>query len=219
MTISPEGLKKINAYLEAVGAHLSGSDRQETLAGIESHIHEAIAARERLGQGEGAVDAVLAEMDSPRRYAQESPGESTGGEPQISRFAVAGLFFVPWGFLAFWYGVRHTPIGERWSPSPFFESGLFVYLLLPLSILSPIIANVLGHAALEQIRQSRGRVIGGALAAIDTAIAPLLFVNMLLVVVISNIMSVMGKPTTLVVLLAVILANVWMLRRIIAKSS
>ena len=44
MNLSTPELSLIDSYLGAVGERLAESDRDETLAEIKSHIHEAIAA-------------------------------------------------------------------------------------------------------------------------------------------------------------------------------
>jgi hypothetical protein len=73
MNLSSMELSLIETYLEAVGGRLVEADRDETLAGIESHIHEAIAARVEAGKRTGVVEAVLAEMDPPESYGTDSP--------------------------------------------------------------------------------------------------------------------------------------------------
>lgn len=76
MKWSPNDAKLIADYLAAVGSRLTGPDREEVLAGLESHIHEAIEARAE--HSHGFVEAVLAEMDPPDQYGggPNDPGGS-----------------------------------------------------------------------------------------------------------------------------------------------
>ena len=78
MNLSTPELSLIDSYLGAVGERLAESDRNETLAEIESHIHEAIAARVKSGERAGVVEAVLAEMDPPEYYETDSPVPDEG---------------------------------------------------------------------------------------------------------------------------------------------
>jgi hypothetical protein len=78
MNLSSTERSLIESYLEAVGGRLAEVDRDETLAGIESHIHEAIAARVETGERAGVVAAVLAEMDPPEFYGTDSPALDEG---------------------------------------------------------------------------------------------------------------------------------------------
>ena len=62
----------IRAYLDAVAfhvKHLSQEDRRDLLENIECHIHEALAARVAGKATTADLEAVLAEMDPPERYA------------------------------------------------------------------------------------------------------------------------------------------------------
>lgn len=223
MNLSSRDLDSINSYLSAVYEQLTGPDRDETLSNIESHIYEAIAERTANGEHVGVVDAVLAELDSPEQYAL--PGGSTAiPERRICGLALTGLFLFPWGLLAFWYGIRQTPFGENMASSAFFDSNVFRYLLLPLGIAGPVIAYGLGAVSAKRIRESQGRLYGYQLAVLNKAIAPLLFINMVIIVLVSNIAARpsgpgVGMPIIFGVVVVAVMLNALYLRWVLFSAS
>lgn len=148
MKLSAYENQQIKSYVDAVRAHLSGPDREETLAGIESHIHAGVEARRQTGEEGNLVAAVLAEMDAPEQY-----GDSTGPAPlRMSKLAVASACL-----LATTVGVGLVYIGLE---------GRYGVILVPLFCAFGLLSIILAKTAIEQIKRSGGMLTGMRLALI-----------------------------------------------------
>jgi hypothetical protein len=204
MKLSPNDTKLIADYLGAVGSRLTGPDREETLAGLESHIHEAIEARAE--QGPGVVEAVLAEMDPPDQYGD---GLDDPGEGQLSKLALWGAVLLPWGLPVLWHVVRLTPAGEGMQMIKFYDSPLYQFFFLPLGVVTMVVATVLGWLSAKRIVRSGGSLFGLPLAALDAVFHPLLVLNLMLFVAWANVMDVMEVAIPSFIVLPVLLLVLW----------
>ena len=204
MNPNPAEQEQIKAYLNAVGANLTGPDRTETLADLESHIYEAIAARAGAGESAGVVDAVLTELDPPESYADSAPTTKAG----ICGLAIFGATLLPFGLPVLWHVVRLTPAGDHWKDLEFFCSPLYYFLILPLGLIAMVISPILGAMSVKRIRQSKGTLIGRPLAVLDSVFYPILLVDLVVFIVLANIMDVqeMGVPSFLVVFVIILVA-------------
>lgn len=214
MNTNPAEQEQIKAYLDAVGANLTGPDRSETLADLESHIYEAIAARAGAGESAGVVDAVLTEMDPPESYADSAPATKAG----ICGLAIFGAILLPFGLPVLWHVVRLTPAGDHWKDLEFFSSPLYYFLILPLGLIAMVISPILGAISARRIQQSKGTLTGRPLAILDAVFYPILLINLVVFIVLANILDVQEKavPSFLVffVVILVLLANAFIYRRV-----
>lgn len=215
MDLNDYELSQIKSYLDAVRPRLSGPEGMDTLLGIESHIHTAIQARREGGEQGDLVAAVLAELDSPEQYGPlpEYPHRS-----RLSIYGLAGACLLPFAIPMIGHVAELTPLGEG-SPMPtFYKSSIYRVLLLPLGIIGPVVSMALGWAGIQECRRSHGAVYGVPLAGIALWGAPLIFVNLFMLIVFANISPAAGLPIVMVLLLLIVLVNVWVLRRAVAGA-
>ena len=208
MNTTPTEQQRIKVYLEAVGENLTGPDRSETLADLESHIHEAIGARTDAGESSGVVDAVLAEMEPPESYV-----DPTSATPaRICSLAIMGAILLPFGLPVLWHVVRLTPAGDHWKDLEFYSSSLYHFFVLPLGLIAMALSPIFGAMSVKRIRQSKGTLTGGPLAVLDSVFYPILLIDLVVFIVLANIMDVRetGIPSFLAffVVILVVLANV-----------
>lgn len=174
---------KIKAYLNAIGANLTGPERTETLADLESHIYEAIAARADSGESAGIVEAVIAEMDSPETYSSSMPASQSG----ICGLSIFGTILLPFGLPVLWHVISLTPVGEHWDKIEFFKGSFYRFLILPIGIIAMLLGPILGAMSIKRIKQSKGSISGGLLAVLNAIFYPVLLLWMLLAIIATNI--------------------------------
>ena len=167
--MSPNDTRLIAEYLAAIGKRLTGPDREDILAGLDGHIHEAIGVR--AGESPGVVGAILAEMDPPEKY---------GRCPDV---------LLPWGLPVLWHVVLQTSAGESMEPSKFYDSSLYRFVVLPVGLVSMLAATVLGWQSSKRIVGSGGALIGLPLVALDAVFHPLLILDLILFVAWANLMD------------------------------
>ena len=199
MKLNPSEKAQIKAYLDAVGANLVGPDRSETLAELESHIYEAIAASSGANGSSGVVEAVLSELEPPESYADTNPVEGSirklgleghATKTDICGLAISGAILLPFGLPVLWHVVRLTPAGDHWDDLQFYSSPLYYFLILPLGLIAMVISPILGAMSTKRIRQSKGSLTGGALGILDAVFYPILLFNLILFIVLTNVMDV-----------------------------
>jgi hypothetical protein len=196
MDVSPAMQQSIDAHLDAVEQALarggaSRHERQRVTEDLELQIREMLAARAGERPTEADVRAVLAELDPPEAYAaagEESPGDhrpldpknapSVGEEIQVkhSKLAIVGALWAPFFFIIFFFYIGYRTIApwSAWLMLTTRFAGL-------LGILAPFATTILGCVAISQIRHSRGRLYGLALALADALLFPLLALDAILV--------------------------------------
>ena len=162
MNLTSAEIARIKSYINAVGANISGPDREETLTDLESHIYEAIAAKAEGGDSSGIVEAVISEMESPERYRDTTPVIQSG----ICRLAVSGAILLPFGLPVIWHVISQTPAGQRWQEIEFYSSSLYYFLSLPLGMIAMILSPILGFMSIKRIQRAKGALSGGPLAVI-----------------------------------------------------
>ena len=214
MNLKSTELELIRSYLQAVGDRLNEPDRDETLAEIESHIHEAIAVRFQAGEGPGLVEAVLAEMEPPEHYGSPPVPTGQGG---LCGFALAGALLLPWGLPVLYHVILLTPAGDGGRMPAFYDSSLYHFLVLPVGLISMILSVVFGCCSVGRIRKSSGSLSGFPLAAIDTIFYPLLLVNLFAFIVLVNVLAAaegaVGNIWVLLLMLLPLLFNISVFRR------
>ena len=107
--------------------------------------------------------------------------EEVSKESRISRRALLGVIILPFGFLL---GLYLIPLSARITPAP--PSTLqiiFGYMLLLLSIISPIAATTLGFLGIAEIRHSNGKIYGMPLAVFVGLFYPVIFTTAILFVI------------------------------------
>ena len=100
--------------------------------------------------------------DGKHKNHDHKMSEEVSKESRISRRALLGVIILPFGFLL---GLYLIPLSARITPAP--PSTLqiiFGYMLLLLSIISPIAATTLGFLGIAEIRHSNGKIYGMPLA-------------------------------------------------------
>jgi len=214
MNLNSTELELIRSYLEAVGDRLNEPDRDETLAEIESHIHEAIATRFQAEEGPGLVEAVLAEMEPPEHYGSPPVPTGQGG---LCGFALAGALLLPWGLPVLYHVILLTPAGDGGRMPAFYDNSLYHFLVLPVGLISMILSVVFGWCSVGRIRKSSGALSGFPLAAIDTIFYPLLLVNLVAFIVMVNVLDAaeggVGRIFVLPLMLLPLLGNISVFRR------
>ena len=188
MTLSQTELTSISAYLDDCRSHLAADPNcDQILSDLESHIHEAIAVRNKDGDsgGTGVVDMVLAELDPPHTYA---PLDSAS-KPHLYWPSVLSLALLPWGLPVLWQVVTLTPIGDHWEDSPFYEGTLYQAILMPLGIVTAITASVLGKRSAKTIRESNGLLSGHDLALCSAVLYPIAIILLIAIIVASNLLD------------------------------
>lgn len=207
--------QSISNYLEAVSKCLRGSEREDTLEGIESHIHESIAARLEKGQREGVVDAILAEMDPPEAYSSAS---LISEESKISRLAILGALLLPFGHPVLWHFMRLTPFRDFVGYSSFYNSATFYAFVLPVGTICVMMSMVMGWMAGRQIRSSEGTVTGMPLAVISATLYPVLLLNLFLFIGVVNLLHNRGTMPPLYfgipLLLLILVGNGFVFRQV-----
>jgi hypothetical protein len=175
---------RINQYLDAVRAQLSGLSHDEVegiIDDLRTHIDSSIQAHGDQPTLEN-VKAVLEEMDPPESFAPDLE-DTVGVVPKVSRPAIWGAGFLPFGILiailflvpavsANYSIVDGVPTGNL--PETTWWQWLLRFTILPLGIASPFVTTILGLVSLSQIRASKGKLIGKPLALIDALFYPLL---------------------------------------------
>ncbi|MFT6792374.1 MAG: hypothetical protein ACJAR1_000353 [Rubritalea sp.] len=207
--------EQIKAYLDAVSANLTGPDRSETLADLESHIYEAIAAKADSGEPAGVVDAVLLEMDPPEHYGSPPVSADQG---RLCGFALAGALLLPWGLPLFYRMIHLTPVGDGSRLPSFYDSSLYHFLVLPVGVISIILSAVLGWYSVRRIRKSSGAISGFPLATIAAIFYPLVIVNMIAFIVVVNVLDAAENSVPFMLILPLILVlllgNLSLFRRV-----
>lgn len=174
---------RVRDYLAAVRRRLRGLEADETLAVLESHIHEAVEARRAAGEQGDLVGAVLADMASPEEYGYlEQPRDSA----RLSVLGLMAVCLVPLALPVVWHALLLTPLGEGSELPAFFESPVYRFLLLPIGVIAPLVAMLLGSTALHEIAASNGRVEGATLARIGLLGPQLIVANVILLVAYFN---------------------------------
>lgn len=215
MQLSNYELLQIKSYLDAVRPRLTGPEGDETIAGIESHIHTAIADRRDAGEKGNLAAAVMAELDPPEKYGPLPEHAHRSG---LSIYGLIGACLLPLAIPVIGHVAELTPLGEG-SPMPaFYESDVYRFLLLPLGIIGPLVSMALGWAGIEECRRSRGAVYGLPLGVIALYGAPLIVLNLFGLIVFANTSPPIGFPIVMVLMLLVVFVNVWILRRAIAGA-
>ena len=163
---------RITRYLEMVAANIGGvpaDEQEEILRNVESHIYEALNVRAGENPTIADVEAVLAEMDPPESYAEtdKHTAESATDVPvagaKICKTAVVGALWIPFGFLVLLL-VLHSRVVHGQESGLFIISYISLFVILPLSVLSPFGSTALGWIAISKIKSARGRLIGMPLA-------------------------------------------------------
>lgn len=204
MNVTPEETDRIDSYLREVGARLNDAERTETLANLESHIHEAIAARRAQGGDAGVVEAVLSEMDPPESYGS---GRSGPASPRLSGFALASVLLLPWGLVPLWH-LFLLVIHEGRKLPALFEHDLYRFLVLPLCLASMVAATLCGRHGATRIRNGGGTLEGMPLAVFGTLFYPVLIPTvslLLLLLLVVNISIPEGGDLPSMAVLAIIL--------------
>lgn len=197
MNLTPTEIAKIESYIDAVGANISGPDREETLTDLESHIYEAIAARAEGGDSSCIVEAVISEMESPERYRDTTAVIQSG----ICRVAISGTILLPFGLPVIWHVISQTPAGERWQEIEFYSSSLYYFLSLPLGIIAMLLSPILGFMSIKRIQRAKGDLSGGLLAVIVAVFYPIALLDLLFFIVAVNMMAeIRAIPITLAML-------------------
>jgi lipopolysaccharide export LptBFGC system permease protein LptF len=212
MNLTSAEIAKIKSYIDAVDANITGPDRDETLADLESHIYEAIAARAEGGDSSGIVETVISEMDSPESYRDMTPLTQSG----ICRLAISGAILLPLGLPILWHVISQTPAGERWEEIQFYNSSLYHLLSLPLGIVAMILSPILGFMSIKRIQRAKGALGGGLLAVIVAVFYPIVLLDLFLFVVAVNIMAMTYAVPIPFVILAFLIALI--INAIICKS-
>ena len=176
---------KIKAYLDAVAANLSGPERTETIADLESHIYEAIAFKAENDDSSSIVEAVISEMESPENYSKST----LITQSSICGLAITGAILLPFGLPVLWHVVSQTPAGDRWEDIEFYNSSLYHFLYLPLGIITMFLSPILGVMSIKRIRQAKGAFSGGLLAVAVAVFYPILLINLFVFIVVVNIMN------------------------------
>ncbi len=178
---------RINQYLDAVRAQLSGLSQNEVEGIIEdlrTHIGASIQAHGDQPTLE-TVEAVLEEMDSPESFAPDSD-DTAGVVAKVSRTAIWGAGFLPFGILMavlFLVPVVSTSyatfdgVAAGNMPETTWWQWLFRVTVLPLGIASPFVTTILGLVSLSQIRASNGKLVGKPLALAAAMFYPLLVLD------------------------------------------
>ena len=109
MKVSLQLRNEIDKYLEKVKAHLRGKpaeESQEILANIESHIYEALERKYGECPDCSHLMAVLAEMDPPELYDEDSKPEDgappAGGKSSIKVYVILALVLLAMLTALFW---------------------------------------------------------------------------------------------------------------------
>jgi hypothetical protein len=181
-------LASISAYLDDCRSHLATDPNcDQILSDLESHIHEAIAVRNKEGDpaGTGVVDMVLAELDPPHTYASADSASSS----RLYWPSVLSLALLPWGLPVLWHVITLTPIGDHWEGSPFYEGTLYQVILMPLGIVTAITASVLGKRSAKTIRESSGLLSGHDLALCSAVLYPIAIILLIAIIVASNLLD------------------------------
>ena len=214
MELSKYQLSQIKSYLDAVRPRLSGPESDETIAGIESHIHAAVQARREAGEEGNIVAAVLAELESPAQYGP-LPDYIHGS--RFSAYGLIGACLLPFAIPVIGHVAELTPLGQG-SPMPdFYKNSVYRFLLLPLGLIGPLVSMALGWAGIQECRRSDGAVYGLPLATIALCGAQLIVLNLFGLVVFANTSPPTSLPLAMFLMLLVVFGNVWVLRRAIAS--
>ena len=217
MNLTPTEIAKIESYIDAVGANISGPDREETLTDLESHIYEAITARAEGGDSSCIVEAVISEMESPERYRDTTAVIQSG----ICRVAISGTILLPFGLPVIWHVISQTPAGKRWQEIEFYSSSLYYFLSLPLGIIAMLLSPILGFMSIKRIQRAKGDLSGGLLAVIVAVFYPIALLDLLFFIVAVNMMAVTCTfiPITLVMLalLSTLALNAMISKRVYKK--
>jgi hypothetical protein len=107
-----------------------------------------------------------------------SMSEDAPKDQRISKFALIGAIILPFGLFL---GLFLIPISARTTPAPPSTWQLILrYTVLPLSILSPIVATILGILGIAEIRRSKGKKYGMPLAVFVGMFYPVIFITLFL---------------------------------------
>ncbi len=100
-------------------------------------------------------------------------------ESRFSRKAIVGAACVALSFLVFlaFFQVQMVPQPVSASHPPAWFLISFEKILLPLELLAPFVATILGCIAINEIRRSVGRLYGMPLAVFDALFFPLLLLD------------------------------------------
>lgn len=152
MELSSFETNQIQSYLDAVGERLLGTEHDETLAGIESHIYDAVEARRAGGEEGNLVAAVLAELDAPEKYG-ERPAAVAAGGPRMSKLVIAGACLPAAALMPMLIGLN---LDRDYHAA----KAILVALATGLMLLGIILSKV----ALQLIKRSDGMLTGAGLA-------------------------------------------------------
>lgn len=181
---------EISDYLEQVKAnlsHLSSEEVEEIISSLQAHIDIALGEYPNGAADLAAVKAVLAELDPPASYADARfvPIGGSSAEASISKHAVIGAVLLPFGIIlaismmtvssssstAYVDGVAVVEQGRT------FWQWLASFTLIPLGIISPFAATILGLIGISRIRASLGQITGLPLALFVTLFYPILILD------------------------------------------
>lgn len=210
MTLSSEIQDNIKTYLWEVASHLhaaSPASRTEILRDVESHIHEALLARNPEPTAED-LNAVLSSMPKPVSYAIEAaerPIESNVPETLVKasesfgewlrRFtwqSVAGPLLLLLGVPLFIKGVIIAVVGiyASWSGRALegqwgFNGsegvlGIVSFVFLLLGIIALICAREVGRGGVDRIRNSDWHLYGFFGAYVAYLVPELLLITIML---------------------------------------
>lgn len=218
MELSKSELSLIKSYLDAVRAQITGPGRDDTIADIELHIHAAIEASRKDRMEGDIVAAVLDELDAPEQYR---PTRDQSDRASLTIYGLIGACLLPLTIPVIGHVAELTPVGEG-SPMPaFYQSTFYQFVLLPLGVISPLIAMVLGWVGVQECRLSNGVKYGFPLAVIALVGAPMICVNLFVFIVYANVVYgsyAIPSLLAMLILVLVLFVNVWILRRTIARA-
>lgn len=138
----------------------------------------------------------------------DSPPES---RPTISRYAIAGAFLLPFGFLL----LLAIPSLSDQASSPISNWPINLrYLLLALGCLAVIGTTLLGFLAVSQIRNSDGSLYGNPLAVAEELFYPIILLDLVLFIIGWSLLSRISQSSLvpLAWLVAVVIVDYLLIR-------
>lgn len=107
-----------------------------------------------------------------------SMSEDAPKDQRISKFALIGAIILPFGLFL---GLFLIPVSARITPGPPSIWQLILrFTLLPLSILAPFVATILGFLGITEIHRSKNKKYGMPLAVFVGLFYPVIFITLFL---------------------------------------